>query len=172
VNQAGPPVVPKAVQQVELQIWHLPDELLVAFTLAGIELFRQPGAWDHVDLTDAQRQALHENEVIVTHNHPLERSFSTQDLNMACVYDINVLRAIAPEHLYVLTSPVGGWNSAWCEGVLFRRGPEIETEVNAELDTRVVAGDITVEQARQIGQHITYARLAVEFSFGYWRLDL
>jgi hypothetical protein len=77
---AGPPNVPEALQQVEVEIWHLPHELLVAFTVEGVELFRQPGAWDHVDLTEAQRQTLHENDVIVTHNHPLERSFSTQDL--------------------------------------------------------------------------------------------
>lgn len=172
MNHARPPRIPESVQRVELEIWHLPQELLVAFTLEGVELFRQPGAWDHVDLTEAQRQSLRENDVIVTHNHPLERSFSTQDLNMACVYDIAVFRAISPAHIYVLTPRADGWSSAWCEGVLFRRGPEIETEVHAELDARVSGGDITVEQARQVAQHMTYARLAKEFGFGYWRLDL
>jgi hypothetical protein len=120
---AGPPNVPGAVQQVEGEIWHLPHELLVAFRLEGVELFLQPGAWDHVDLTEAQKQALRENDVIVTHNHPLERSFSTQDLNMACVYDIAVLRAISAGHIYMLTPPAGGWDSAWCEGVLFSTRP-------------------------------------------------
>jgi len=159
-------------ERVELEIWHRPHEVLVAITLSGVELFRQPGAWDHVDLTEAQRQLLRDNDVIVTHNHPLERSFSTQDLNMACVYDIDVLRAISPGHIYVLTPPGGGWASAWCEGVLFRRGPEVETEVTAELDARVLARELTVEEARQIGQHTTYTRLAQELSFGYWRVDI
>lgn len=172
MNQARAPQVPQGVPRVELEIWHLPQELLVAFTFEGVELFRQAGVADHVDLTPEQRESLRDHNVIVTHNHPLERSFSHQDLNMACVYNIAILRAISPAYLYVLTPPADGWDSAWCEHVLFRRGPQIEAEVNTELNERVLRGDMTVEQARQIGQHTTNTRLSREFSFGYWRLDL
>jgi len=114
VGSGQPPQMPLAVRAAELQIWHLAHEVLVAFNLEGVELFRRQGVMDHVELTAEDKRILHSNQVIVTHNHPLERSFSTQDLNMACSYDIDVLRAISPGHVYSLTPPAGGWDPLWC----------------------------------------------------------
>jgi hypothetical protein len=167
-----PPVVPRAVRVAELQIWQLPHEVLPAFNLDGVELFRRPGTIDHVELTPEVKQILHTNHVIVAHNHPLERSFSTEDVNMACSYDIDVLRVISPGHVYTLTPPKDGSIPQWCEEVLFRRGGQVEAEVNAALYASVQSGDMTDEQARQQGQHRTYTKLAQELSFDYWRVPI
>lgn len=168
-DAGGPPTVPKSVLIAELKIWHLGFERLIAFNLAGTELLCRDGTVDHVEPTKEDRDVLIANEVIVTHNHVLNRSFSRQDMNSACVYNIGVFRIRAPNFVYVLQAPAGGWDSAICKDKLFPRGEAVEETVRAELQTRVTAGELTPEEASALQKHEVWSRLAPELDFGYWR---
>lgn len=164
-----PPEVPIEVRRQELLIWHLPFERLITFDRQGQELFRRDGGFDQVHLAEHDRDALQTNEVIVIHNHPLDRSFSIRDVNMACVHNLAILRAISPSFLHTLTSPEGGWDSGVCQRELFPRGHVLEAAVEAEQQAAIDHGDLTIEQAERDHKHTIWTRLALEFGFGYWR---
>jgi hypothetical protein len=165
-----PPTLPIAIIREELLIWGLGFEALVVFDLKGRELFRRQGQFDEVQITQQDGKAL--QHAIAIHNHLLDRSFSIRDVNMACTYDITILRAISPSFVYTLTAPQDGWDELMCRGKLFPRGATTELEVDAELRAAVAAGEITGEGASQELKHRIWTRLAPSFGFGYWRAPL
>lgn len=171
-DAGDPPTVPKSVLIAELKIWHLGFERLIAFNLAGVELLRRDGTVDHVEPTEEDQAILKANEVIVTHNHVLNRSFSIQDMNSACVYDIAVFRIRAPNFAYILRAPAGGWDVAICKDKLFPCGEAVEAIVKKELQSKVAVGELTPEEASALQKHEVWSRLAPEFGFGYWRDEL
>jgi hypothetical protein len=162
------PSIPMAVMAEEFLIWHLTEERLIAFDLDGNELFRRQGRFDEVEITEQDRAALCASLAIVTHNHPLDVSFSKRDVNMACSCRIAMLRAISPSFIYTLQSPKDGWESDLCSA-LFERGGVVEAEVATGLRTAVDAGELSDVQATQEYMHRIWLRLASEFNFGYWR---
>lgn len=96
-------VVKSTIEYFEPQIAKQPVENAIVITQAG-EVYRcfgdLDGVYPHTDLGEKLRGA------VVTHNHPInsanEYSFSNEDINLFCDYNLKILRGIDEQYVYEL----------------------------------------------------------------------
>jgi len=92
--------VEKVIREKEKSIKDLEKENAVLFDRNGNLIFEQDGDEDHVSFTPSQLEQMKGN--ILTHNHPINVSFSDADVRLACKYEMNEVRAVSSTRSFSL----------------------------------------------------------------------
>jgi hypothetical protein len=94
--------------EVEAEIRSLEIEWLVALRSDGTKAHRKSGSHDNVQLSQADVARI--RGCVVTHNHPGGKSFSEEDIALACGAELLEIRAVTQWWTFRMRPPPGGWN--------------------------------------------------------------
>jgi hypothetical protein len=137
-------------------------EKLIALDAQGKAVLERSGDQNSVAIFNSDKPLL--KDMVLTHNHPMGRSFSEADLRTTQEVDLAELRAVGvgQPYTYVLKRPATGWPVNMAE-----RYGKISKQLEAEFALKVKRGEIAAETAEQIFAHGIMTRLAAELKLDY-----
>lgn len=97
-------VIQRTLKRVENDIRFEGKEHGIVVNKNGKEIWHQIGESGFIDVQDAVEKGLLQRNHF-THNHPSNRSFSSDDILMMFKFRLPQVRAISPKFLYTLTPP-------------------------------------------------------------------
>lgn len=151
-----------ALTKVEKKIRTQSIETAYVFDKNGKELINKDGGEDYVNFT--KEEVLLFKDAILTHNHPMDKSFSIEDVQMLMRYDLAEIRAVGIKNTHVL-STTGGWITKLSQQTI----EEIENGVLRDLGKRVTFGELTKIEAMALHHHELWSRIASKYGWTYTR---
>lgn len=154
------------VQEAEGAIAAAPVETTVVFDASGFELLRKVGGADSVSFSAAERPLL--KDAVVTHNHPVDTSFSISDIETLIKNDAAVMRAVDSTFSYHAERPAGGWKAGEVDQI---RQVILDSEsiVWGEWVGRLLRGDIDQATFNREIYHDLWERVAAVTRLMYQR---
>jgi len=164
---ASPGALRRALSREERAIRGNAYETAVVVDRDGAVALRKRGGQSYVRFTEEEARLI--TGRIISHNHPAGRSFSPDDVKLACHYGAAEMRAVTQRHRHVMGPPEGGWSrELWDRSI----GPAYNRHavvVGRELRAARAAGGMTQAQADAEFHHEVWRRVASETGLGYSR---
>lgn len=146
------------LERIERQIRNLPVEHVYVLTSDNEILFHHTD--NRPDQVRFPASMLAQWDLaIVTHNHPLGRSFSRVDVDLARSANLPHLRVVTHQFRYSLRPPPGGWHSVdngEFDDVVAREALLLESVLDREIEKRA----LTSPMAAMIAPHRLWQRIA------------
>lgn len=133
------------------------------FDADGRLLVKRVGAADSVEFSPADFRTMRGQTF--THNHPLDGTFSPQDVRLASQYGIGELRAVGPTTRHIMSAPDGWPTRRQLAAAIVDLGPVVQREIDAMIQ----AGDLTRPYAQREIDHRFWEKVAAKFNLKYTR---
>jgi hypothetical protein len=157
-----------AVQKHERRIRSLDNEDAVALDLSGEVLVAKRGDGPSVRFTDAEAERMRGARVF-THNHPGGRSFSPEDVALACTLDFGEMRVVTVLWTHVIRPGPEGWNGETWTSRLDDAVALAGLEVQDELLRKVERRRLPIDEANADFWHHVWERVAEREGLDYER---
>ena len=149
-----------------------PREVGRLFTRDGDEVFSKVGLPNRIDFTrDEVDEMGHPDGRILTHTHPSSRSFSIQDLLMACKAYLSEIRAVGDEYECIFLPPLGVgqftpefWNDEIGDIVV-----ETNNSIYEEFMAKMNRGEMSIDEADKTHHHTLWMRVSEKTRLRYIR---
>ena len=164
--------VPPQIEEIESEIRKDNFETAVIYDDDGNVLLRKKGRKNAVDITFADLLSLGGiQDKMLTHNHPIETSFSNADLQFFATYRPKVMRAVSKKREHTLKS-TGVYMSTEQTRQLKKDYTKISRRTRVKLTHEYRMGRITKEEFSQNFDHTTMETLSKAYSkyFTYKRV--
>lgn len=126
-----------------------------------------PNKKDRVPLTNAEVDSLTDKNLILTHNHPMGTSFSSDDLMVACKTNAAEMRVATMQHRYSILRPEEGWDMTYWSSRIEPVYSWHRDQVYVELRALIDRGALTVEQANMRYMDMVWERAARDIGLAY-----
>lgn len=137
----------RTITTIEERIATAPVEHAVVLDERGILLVNKVGARREVAFT-ADEVARMRGAAVFIHNHPGGTSFSLPDILLAKRLNIQEMRVVAEELLYVLRPPREGWPALALRDLL-RAVRTADVEVEVRLSAHIHSGRLSTTEANR-----------------------
>lgn len=176
------PTLKAAIVETESKIRKRKTEKLVALGENGEVVFSKSGTSDRVRFTADEISLMTGKNLVLTHNHPLERanryqigsSFSPDDFGMAVRTNAREVRAVTERYTFSVKRPQSGWGVTRDE--LKLKAWSIETRVISDLEVYIknYKGDKNVARGRaeELAGHLITKELSKLYGWKYKRTKL
>ena len=176
------PALNSAIADTERQIRTRKTEKLVAIGEDGEIVFSKSGTSDRVRFTAVEIGLMSGKNLVLTHNHPLERanryrigsSFSPDDFGMAVRTNAREVRAVTERYTFSVKRPQSGWGVTREE--LRWKAMSIEDRVISGLQVYIknYKGDKNVARGRaeELAGHLITKELSKLYGWKYKRTKL
>ena len=152
-----------ATVQFENTIRNEKLEYGAAFNSQGNKLLEKVGEPDRVSYSVNDLAAM--RGLVFTHNHPLDTSFSVQDVLLAAEAGMKELRAVGPRLRYSFAGLDGITDLGQLEADIRR----IIQQVNQQLSDAVKTTQLHIFDMNAYGSHLVWLRVAAELGLTYRR---
>jgi hypothetical protein len=152
----------------ERRLRHLDRETAMAFGADGRVVLVKVGGPRSVRFEEDEAERMF-GAAVFTHNHPGDRSFSEDDVELACTLEWGELRAVGPTWTHVMRPGSRGWNDRYWIVRLRDECLRSQMYVGDELQADVSRGRVTRQEAEADYWHLVWERTAAAEGLEYDR---
>lgn len=157
----------QAIKETETQLIKRETEKVVVFDDDGTVVFEKEGNKDSVSFSVDEVRLF--KDKILTHNHPRETSFSTDDVQLVMAWNLKSIRACGRQYRYYLNRPETGWSRELWENVVEPLARRAHEEVYRMFTDLIRHGKLTPEEANARQWHEVWSRVTREVGLDYGR---
>jgi hypothetical protein len=158
----------KNIREGESEIVKQKYETAIAYDKRGNEIFRKNGEKSNVTFTDSETEKF--KDTIFTHNHPtLGGSFSKEDINFACISDMQEMRAVGTEYEHSIIRPSGGWDRKYYKDIIEPEYIKADGVTREKFIKLINNGEITPNDAEKEHYNTVWNIVAEKLGLNYSR---